>query len=422
MRLSLFLLVVATAPSVFSQSRSLTTEIFPEIEKLYQLADEDSTAAQLRSLNEREASYLSKIDHAPLWPKLEASSNFSYRVEDRADFDYLVEHTDYNSTATLSYPLYHWGALRAQAKQGRETLRQASIKNEMDLLDQHAKIRALYWQLLIAQKRLSITREEMQALLNQTPGEEISPIAEESRTLDRTERQLTLQELEGKVDALAGELQKLLGSRPELSFSFAGFPEALSIPETWDAESLRSTLETKKYESRAAEKKAEITRSKALGLPRIDLVGAFYQDLVDGVNVSSSVQRNNYLIGIRGRWELFNGWKTSSEVALSRIRHRRESEYAKETIRQAREKLELDLRELKILEARYQIARARLKLNEAQLSSQTELSKQGQVSNEAIQAMQRNRAAVEIAALESLTRFLDLYEKIQNIFALPENA
>lgn len=409
-------LITYPAPS----EPALLTELFPEAKALCLNAEEKSVDAKVSQLRLKDARMRAQADRSWLFPTLSMDTLYTRDIEDRPDFPTLVYHNYYTATTVLAYPLYHWGGPSAIARRGRENLKQAKIQAFSDRQSQTDQILDIYFSLMIKTRRLAVGREELALLEKQAASVgdnvQVSAKQQEERRLQLAQRQLDLQQLANDVDSTRRRLDLLTGGSSELTFTFAGFPEHLEIPARWTVENAVKPPAVYDYESRARAQKAEEVIARSDMRPHIDLVGGFYQDRVDGINVSRPIERNNYYMAFRVHWDIFDGLRASSNVAVARARARVNRELARQAQLRASGELEDNLRSLKILTQQYDIALSRQKIALQECASQEELNKQGQNSQEGLENARHARAAAEISALESLANFLKLYEKTRKCF------
>lgn len=412
------------------------SEFFPEVEPLCQKALDGGPMGNIFELRTQEANANARASRSVLWPSLVGDSQYNYIVEDRKDFTDLVTRSNYRTALNASYPVYHWGAVQAAAKRGRETQKQARLLNKAEQQGLRTQIETLYVGIMLKQKRIAVAQSELEGSRRQQMSlGNLSEAEAENKRLEQQQKALEVERLEGEKEVLLRKLARLTGrgnlseapgaatkelaslpSNLPLNFDFKGFPEKLEIPAEWNTQPLQATLASLDNESHAAEERLWGVQTKAETLPQVDVVGGFYQDQVDGVNVSKPVDRNNYYVGVRLRWELFNGWRSQSNAAAARSRQRRYRALAAQNLAEAQETLMDDKRTLKMTASSYEIALARHRMTQKRLEAQKVLQGQGQSSQEAFEAAQRENLGSEITALESLTNFLMLYEKIQQNF------
>jgi outer membrane protein TolC len=246
----------------------------------------------------------------------------------------------------------------------------------------------------------------------------------EDQKLQKAQKKLDLDRLTQDAASEKKRLAKLIGADEGLmlNFKFPGFPASLNIPEDWGKQSLPTTPTSLQYESQAREQKDFMIESRAETRPTLDFVTGFYQNQVESVDVAHQVEQTNYFVGLRLRWEIFNGFRSEASAAAARARQRRLNALAHQELSAARDSFVDDMNALKNSAADYALALERRKIASDQYDAQAALQKQGQASTDAFDAAKRAFDASEIAALEKLTDYLKLYEKIQRTLELAKNS
>ncbi len=404
----------------------LTTHFFPEIKELYKSAEENSLTARLISLRYKEASASATIDSSWRWPSLVAGVDCDETLKQQQGYNSTVYDQQTTPSVTLTYPIYHSGAYMAASRRGKEAVLQAKMQNLSDRRAQFSQIEELYFDLMLKEKRFVIAQEDYEAFergLKATVTSTASALSLEDQRLQKAQKKLDLDRMQGDILATEKNLKKASGwqGNLKLDFTFTGFPDSLITPAEWLPESLLGTPATRSYESQAREQGDYAVESRAENLPTLDFTSGFYQNQIDLVN-AHSVNQQNYFVGLQLRWTLFNGFRAQASTAAAHARQRRLQELAHQELGNSRDALSEDLRALKEQATAYDIAISRRKIAATQYEAQEALKKQGQTSQETYEAAKRNYDSMEIDALQSLTDFLKLYAKIQRNMEMDKNA
>jgi outer membrane protein TolC len=354
-----------------------------------------------------------------------AGLDFNETVQQQQGYNNTVFDQQFTPSLTLNYPLYHSGAYMATARRGKEGIKQAQLQNLMDRRDLQAQIEALYFDLMLKEKRFVIAQEDYDAFernLKATVTSTTSELSMEDQRLQKEQKKLDLDRMHNDILSTEKGLKKAAGIHREmdLKFTFTGFPSSLQIPAQWLPESLLATPISRTYESQAREQSDIAVESKAENKPLLDLVSGFYQNQVEEIN-SHAVNQQNYFVGLQLRWTLFNGWRGQALTAAAYSRERKLQALSQQELQNSRDALNEDLLALKNQAIAYDIALSRKKIAATQYEAQTALQKQGQTSQEAFEAAKRNYDSMEIDALQSLADFLKLYAKIQRNMEMAQN-
>ena len=234
----------------------------------------------------------------------------------------------------LRKPLYHWGALEAVSRVSK--LSELSSKTRYSSLQRsyRSKIRGDYLDLMIlryeedlARASLALARENEQDLIKRRELGLIPDLTVYESTLSRLQQSIKLSELRRKSSYQARVFQMESGYSQKLTFSktstFTDFCEKhafsgsvpllvskLSSPEL---AYLRNEIEVERNKIKIAQ--ADLR-------PKLDLIGALYQDQVDLPNSKESMRRNNVIVGIEANWALWDSSLSKGKRESARSRKR----------------------------------------------------------------------------------------------------
>ena len=137
----------------------------PELSELLEFARKRAPALIEKVITKEEADARLKQAKSAYYPSLDLVTNIGYRKDYRGD----AEDTDnlgINYSASLSRPLYHWGAIEAKIEQARLNRDNATINHLFEQQQIEQRIRADYLALIL--DNLALQNEEQKQLVLQT--------------------------------------------------------------------------------------------------------------------------------------------------------------------------------------------------------------------------------------------------------------
>ena len=234
----------------------------------------------------------------------------------------------------LKKPLYHWGALDAGSRISQ--LSEESSKTRYSALQRsyRSKIRNDYLDLMIlgyeqelAKESLALAQENEQDLIKRRDLGKVPDLTVYESTLTRLKQSVKLSDLLRKYNYQARVFQMETGYGGKLTFaktseftdfcekhSFAGsVPVLISKLSSPELAYLKNEIETERNKIKIAD--ADLK-------PKLNLVGAFYQDQVDMANSSETLERNNLLVGIEAQWAIWDSSRSKGMKEAARSRKR----------------------------------------------------------------------------------------------------
>lgn len=234
----------------------------------------------------------------------------------------------------LRKPLYHWGALKAASRVSELSEKNAKMEYASLKRSYQSKTRSDFLDLVILryeeelagasyalaqQNELDLTRRRDLGI--------VSDLTVYESSLSRLKQAIKLSDLkrkanyQGKIFYLETGYSKGLTFAQTPAFTnfcekhvFSGSPpiliSRLSSPEL---ENLTNEIEKENNLIKMAD--AELK-------PKLDLIGAVYQDQVDLANNTASLNRNNLLIGIEAKWNIWDSSLSKGKKEAARSRKR----------------------------------------------------------------------------------------------------
>jgi outer membrane protein len=234
----------------------------------------------------------------------------------------------------LKKPLYHWGALDSASRISQ--LSEESSKTRYSALQRsyRSKIRSDFLELMIldyeqdlAKESLALARENEQDLIKRRDLGKVPDLTVYESTLARLKQSVKLSDLQRKFNYQARVFQMETGYSGKLTFAktseFTDFCEKHSF--SGSAPVLISQLSSPELAYLKNEIEMERNKIKIANAdlkPKLNLIGALYQDQVDMANSRETLKRNNFLVGIEAQWAIWDSSRSKGKKEAARSRQR----------------------------------------------------------------------------------------------------
>ena len=304
--------------------------------------------------------------------------------EDRPDQPYSGRERFFGSIS-IRKPLFHWGALRAQSS--ISVIQEAITLNNLKyfLNDLKVNVRSSYLEMFVLSKQVEIARSSLQNaeenFIKIKGKNELglsSDIVVKNENIELLKQKILLEDINRSLESAKKSFIQLTGWSEALNFeennnSFAtlqvdhAFGESLPV-----LLSSHSSRVTRQINHEIKVEKNRLTIAKSGLKPKVNLLGAFYQDQVPLAD--DSFTRNNAVVGLEVNWAIWDSSKSKAEKLKSLANKRRlELSFERES-RSFRLEIENMRSQLDSLAKRVEMTRQLVVLSEKKLSiSKTEL-------------------------------------------------
>jgi outer membrane protein len=289
--------------------------------------------------------------------RLSVGLNGHSLYENRPNASYYQQYR-FLASAYVRKPLYHWGALRAGSRVAElaESSSSASFSDfRRNFVD---RIRIDYLGLALSTYEIELTRRSMELAESNLDGMKermrlglVTELSVSEAKIIVLQQRINLSEMKRKLARNSRMFMEESGSTGVLDLSISddfrdfakthrfglNLPILASNPTSTGLENIDSAIETENQRIIIAES----------GLrPKLNLIGGFHQDKIDLPDSRSSVDRNNFLIGVEANWALFDASQSRGEKRAAMARKRRyeiqlqrETRYLQLEVRSLREYL-----------------------------------------------------------------------------------
>ena len=304
--------------------------------------------------------------------------------EDRPDQPYSGRERFFGSIS-IRKPLFHWGALRAQSS--ISVIQEAITLNNLKyfLNDLKVNVRSSYLELFVLSKQVEIARSSLQNaeenFIKIKGKNELglsSDIVVKNENIELLKQKILLEDINRSLESAKKSFIQLTGWSEALNFeennnSFAtlqvdhAFGESLPV-----LLASHSSRVTRQINHEIKVEKNRLTIAKSGLKPKVNLVGAFYQDQVPLAD--DSFTRNNAVVGLEVNWAIWDSSKSKAEKLKSLANKRKLELSLERESRSFRLEIENMRSQLDSLAKRVEMTRQLVVLSEKKLSiSKTEL-------------------------------------------------
>ena len=304
--------------------------------------------------------------------------------EDRPDQPYSGRERFFGSIS-IRKPLFHWGALRAQSS--ISVIQEAITLNNLKyfLNDLKVNVRSSYLELFVLSKQVKIARSSLQNaeenFIKIKGKNELglsSDIVVKNENIELLKQKILLEDINRSLESAKKSFIQLTGWSEALNFeennnSFAtlqvdhAFGESLPV-----LLASHSSRVTRQINHEIKVEKNRLTIAKSGLKPKVNLVGAFYQDQVPLAD--DSFTRNNAVVGLEVNWAIWDSSKSKAEKLKSLANKRKLELSLERESRSFRLEIENMRSQLDSLAKRVEMTRQLVVLSEKKLSiSETEL-------------------------------------------------
>ena len=266
--------------------------------------------------------------------RLSVGLNGHSLYEDRPNAGYYQQYR-FLASAYVRKPLYHWGALRAGSRVA-ELSESSSSASFSDFRRNFAdRIRVDYLGLVLFTYEIELTRRSMELAESNLDGMKermrlglVTELSVSEAKIIVLQQRINLAEMKRKLARNTRMFMEESGSSGVLDLSisadFRDFAKThqfgLNLPIL--ASSSTSTA-LKNIDTAIEAENQRIIIAESDLRPKLNLIGGFHQDKIDLPDSRSSVDRNNFLIGIEANWALFDASQSRGEKRAAMARKRR---------------------------------------------------------------------------------------------------
>ena len=333
--LGLALLSVCSLPAATIQYAEAD---LPELATLLEQASEKAPALVDQAFKQKES--VARLDAAKsdYYPRLDLGGQFGVTRTTYMSGNYPdEERMGLGFNATVTRPLYHWGAIEAKIQQARLDFKNEELQRVFLLRQTKRELRANYLTLLVNQEQLQalrLRRQIAQDGIARTQADKdqgvASVVATEQSNLDLSQSLIDIEQLEAEQQRILADYKRNIGWDAPLALD-----KPVPTPDTaaviaWVAQTrangldswLQDNTEVMRRQNLVAREKEELIRVKAGQRPLFNLAASVGQDRRN-TSAANNVEAMSYFVGIGMTWNVFDGFATSARKRETLLRERR---------------------------------------------------------------------------------------------------
>ena len=288
--------------------------------------------------------------------------------EDRPGEDFYHRYRTFNQ-AYLTKPIFHWGALKAREQIAKLniSLTEDSYSVQKRILAGEVrgiflKLVALKYRSQMAIEQLRIASQYVDTIEKRLELKLSTPLALEEARVEQLNREISIAELRTSLERNKAYFVSLSGYDKPLTLDIKkGFWE-FSKSHNFNQEfpilvcSL-SNIEIEKLHTQVQIEDEHIKIAEAELKPKINLTGAYFQDQVDLAEGRSSLDRNNFIVGLEASWSIWDSHKSAGQKKAALAKKLKFENAIENQNRELRDKVRSVVSELKSLKERIILGR-----------------------------------------------------------------
>jgi outer membrane protein TolC len=298
--------------------------------------------------------------------------------EDRPGEDYYHRYRTFNQVY-LTKPIFHWGALKA-----REQIANLNISSTEDSFAVQRRtlageVRGLFLKLIALKYRSQMAIEQLRIATQYVDTIEkrlelnlSTPLALEEARVEQLNREISIAELRTSLERNRAYFVSLSGYDKPLSLKITKVFWEFSKSHNFNQKfpiliGSLSNIEINRLQTQVKIEDEHIKIAEAELKPKINLTGAYFQDQVDLAEGRSSLDRNNFLVGLEASWSIWDSHKSTGQKQIALAKKLKLENTIESQNRELRDKVRSVVSELKSLKERIMLGRRLISVAENRL-------------------------------------------------------
>jgi outer membrane protein TolC len=298
--------------------------------------------------------------------------------EDRPGEDYYHRYRTFNQVY-LTKPIFHWGALKA-----REQIANLNISSTEDSFAVQRRtlageVRGLFLKLIALKYRSQMAIEQLRIATQYVDTIEkrlelnlSTPLALEEARVEQLNREISIAELRTSLERNRAYFVSLSGYDKPLSLKITKVFWEFSKSHNFNQKfpiliGSLSNIEINRLQTQVKIEDEHIKIAEAELKPKINLTGAYFQDQVDLAEGRSSLDRNNFLVGLEASWSIWDSHKSTGQKQIALAKKLKLENTIESQNRELRDKVRSVVSELKSLKERIMLGRKLISVAENRL-------------------------------------------------------
>jgi outer membrane protein TolC len=393
----------------------------PELNSLLEKARDNAPALVAQGLAQKES--VARLDAAngAYYPRLDLGGQFGVTRTTYADDLFADEQrVGLGFGASVTRPLYHWGAIEATIEQARLDFKNEELQRVFLLRQIKRTLRADYLTLLVNQETLKslrlrrqITADSIARIQADKDQGAASLVESEQANLTLSQSLIDIEQLEAEQVRILANYRRNLGwdaplaldkpvPTPDTAAVIAWVEQTRAIGlDDW----LKDNAEVLRRQNLVARERQELIRVKAGQRPLFNLTGSVTQEQRN-TSVQNNVEAISYFIGIGMTWNVFDGFTTAAKKRETQLRERRLERQLEAYRGELRAQSVVVVSQIGFIARQLQIDQRRAELSAQSFGVQEREAKEGRVSAQAFRSVQIAQNEVQQMAMRTRVRLL----------------
>jgi len=298
--------------------------------------------------------------------------------EDRPSEDFYHRYRTFNQ-AYLTKPIFHWGALKAREQIAKLNISWAEDSFTVQRRTLAGEVRGVFLKLIalnyrsqMAIEQLRIATQYVETIEKRLELNLSTPLALEEARVEQLNREISIAELRTSLERNKAYFVSLSGYDEPLSLKITKVFWEFSKSHNFNQEfpiliGSLSNIEVERLQTQVKIEDEHIKIAEAELKPKINLTGAYFQDQVDLAEGRSSLDRNNFLVGLEASWSIWDSHKSTGQKKIALAKKLKLENTIETQNRELRDKVRSVVSELKSLKERIMLGRKLISVAENRL-------------------------------------------------------
>ena len=298
--------------------------------------------------------------------------------EDRPSEDFYHRYRTFNQ-AYLTKPIFHWGALKAREQIAKLNISWAEDSFTVQRRTLAGEVRGVFLKLIalnyrtqMAIEQLRIATQYVETIKKRLELNLSTPLALEEARVEQLNREISIAELRTSLERNKAYFVSLSGYDEPLSLKITKVFWEFSKSHNFNQEfpiliGSLSNIEVERLQTQVKIEDEHIKIAEAELKPKINLTGAYFQDQVDLAEGRSSLDRNNFLVGLEASWSIWDSHKSTGQKKIALAKKLKLENTIETQNRELRDKVRSVVSELKSLKERIMLGRKLISVAENRL-------------------------------------------------------
>ena len=393
----------------------------PELNSLLEQAREKAPALVAQGFAQQESTARLEAAKGAYYPRLDLGGQFGVTRTTYANGAFPDEQrVGLGFGASVTRPLYHWGAIEATIQQARLDFKNEELQRVFLLRQIKRTLRADYLTLLVNQETLKTLRLRRQITADgiaRTQADKdqgsASSVETEQANLTLSQGLIDIEQVEAEQKRILADFKRNLGWDAPLALDKpVPNPDSAAVI-AWVEQTranglddwLKDNSEVQRRQNLVAREREELIRVKAGQRPLFNLTGSVTQEQRN-TSAQNNVEAISYFVGIGMTWNVFDGFTTSAKKRETLLRERRLERQLEAYRGELRAQSVVVVSQIGFLARQLQIDQRRAELSTQSFGVQEREAKEGRVSAQAFRSVQVAQNEAQQAATRTLVRLL----------------